>query len=136
MPRLSSWYIRIALLYLALGFTLGGLLLFNKGFPLHSLIWSLLPVHIESVLIGWTLQLVMGMAFWILPRFQKAPVRGNEALAVGAFILINIGILSIVLASFLPGMLWLAFVGRTAEAAGVIAFIVHAWPRIKGFGGS
>ena len=71
MPRLSIWYIRASLLYLVLGFTLGGLLLFNKGIPLDPRIWILLPAHIESVLFGWTVQLVMGMAFWILPDFLR-----------------------------------------------------------------
>ena len=34
MPRLSVWFIRLSLIYLALGFTFGGLLLLNKGLPL------------------------------------------------------------------------------------------------------
>lgn len=53
MPRLSVWYTRFALLYLALGFTLGGLMLYNKGVPLHPALWSLLPAHIEFLLMGW-----------------------------------------------------------------------------------
>lgn len=60
-----------------------GMLLFNKGIPLDPRIWSLLPSHIESVLFGWTVQLVMGIAFWIPPRFSKPPVRGNERLVGG-----------------------------------------------------
>ena len=136
MPRLSIWYIRASLLYLVLGFTLGGLLLFNKGIPLDPRIWILLPAHIESVLFGWTVQLVMGMAFWILPRFSTPPVRGNERLAWWAFIFVNLGIGSVGLASFWSGASWLALTGRVAEAAGVLAFVLHAWPRVKGIGSS
>jgi hypothetical protein len=134
MPRLSTWFIRSSLFYLALGFTFGSLLLFNKGIPLHPLLWSLLPAHIEFVLFGWTVQLVMGMAFWILPRFPKPPVRGNQGLAWGAFILVNLGIWILLLASFVPAAPWLSLAGRTAEAAGVLAFVAHAWPRVKKFG--
>jgi hypothetical protein len=134
MPRLSTWFIRSSLLYLALGFTFGSLLLLNKGIPLQPALWTLLPAHIEFVLFGWTVQLVMGMAFWILPRFPKPPVRGNEKMAWGAFLLVNFGIWSLVLGSFGPADPWLILTGRAAEAAGVLAFVAHAWPRVKKFG--
>ncbi len=132
MPRLSVWFIRLSLLYLFLGFTLGGLMLFNKGVPLHPLVWRLLPSHIEFVLFGWTVLLVMGMAFWILPRFTKQPVRGNETLAWAALVLTNAGIWLVSLASFYPLYGWLSFMGRSAEAGAVFLFVLHAWPRIKG----
>jgi cbb3-type cytochrome oxidase subunit 1 len=131
MPRLSVWFIRAALAYLLLGFTFGSLLLFNKGSLLHPLTWRLLPAHIEFVLFGWTAQLILGMAFWILPRFATPPVRGNEKLAWGAFLAINAGIALIALASFWPGDAWLNLLGRLAETAGVILFVLHAWPRVK-----
>jgi hypothetical protein len=132
MPRLSVWFIRLSLLYLFLGFTLGGLMLFNKGAPLHPLVWRLLPSHIEFVLFGWTVLLVMGMGFWILPRFPTQPVRGNETLAWGALILTNTGIWLVSLASFYPIYGWLGFIGRSAEAGAVLVFVLHVWPRIKG----
>ena len=133
MPRLSIWFIRTSMFYLAFGFTLGGLLLFNKGIPVNPLIWSLLPAHIEAVLIGWTVLLVMGMAFWILPRFPKPHVRGNEYLAWGALILINGGIWSLILGSYQSDAAWFTLGGRVLEAVGILAFVLHAWPRVKGF---
>lgn len=134
MPRLSIWFIRSSLLYLALGFTFGGLLLFNKGLPLSPFLWRLLPFHIEFVLFGWMVQLVMGMAFWILPRFPNNPIRGNEKIVWGAYVLVNTGIWCVVLASLWQGSQWLALIGRAAESAGVLAFATHAWPRVKGVG--
>ena len=47
MPRLSRWFIRCALIYLALGFTFGALMLFNKGVPFYPALWRLLPTHVE-----------------------------------------------------------------------------------------
>jgi heme/copper-type cytochrome/quinol oxidase subunit 1 len=129
MPRLSRWFIRSALVYLALGFTLGALMLSNKGAPLSPLLWQLLPAHIECLVVGWTVQLMMGVAFWILPRFQGQ--RGNETPAWVAFCLLNLGAL---LAGFGPTLAlsgWVMTAGRAAEAAAVAAFAVHAWPRIK-----
>jgi hypothetical protein len=133
MPGLSCWYIRASLSYLAAGVTLGALLLVHKGVPLHPALWRLLPPHIEFLLLGWTLQLAMGVAFWILPRLQRGRERGNEALAWWAFGLLNVGVCVVgggwMLA--LPG--WLPVLGRVIEAAAAIAFAAHAWPRVKSF---
>jgi cbb3-type cytochrome oxidase subunit 1 len=131
MPRLSAWFVRAALVYLFLGFTFGGLLLFHKGVPLHPALWRLLPSHIEFVLFGWTAQLIMGMAFWILPRFPRLPVRGNEQLAWAAFILVNSGIMILAISSFGLDNAYLNLIGKVAETVGVIAFGLHALPRIK-----
>lgn len=129
MPRLSCWFIRSALLHLALGFTLGGLILFHKGLPLHPALWRLLPAHIEFLLFGWTVQLVMGVAFWIFPRFRRS--RGNENPAWLSFGLLNLGVWLAGVGPVLGGPAWLLFLGRLAEAAAVAAFGLHIWPRIK-----
>ena len=42
MPRLSVYLVRASLIYLILGFTLGGLLLANKGVMISPLIWAML----------------------------------------------------------------------------------------------
>ncbi len=124
MPRLSCWFIRAALIYLLLGFTLGSLLLFHKGVPLHPLLWRLLPAHIEFLLFGWMALLIMGVGFWIFPRFWRS--RGNVKLAWLAFVLLNIGLWLVVLGSG-----WIFLLGRLAEIAAVVAFALHAWPRLK-----
>ena len=132
MPRLSVWFIRTALIYLASGFTFGALLLFHKGVPLSPLMWRLLPLHVECVLIGWTTQLAMGVAFWILPRFGA--LRGNETPAWLAYALINAGVLAVGLGGTLAAPPTIMFVGRVAEFSSVVFFAAHAWPRIKPMG--
>lgn len=131
MPRLSIWFIRGGLAYLATGFTFGALVLFNKGLPISPLVWRLLPAHIEFLLVGWTVQLIMGVAFWVLPRFSRAPRRGDVRLAWLAFILLNGGIGLVVAGSLTPGLAWLNLPGRCAEAGAALAFTLHAWPRVK-----
>jgi hypothetical protein len=133
VPRLSRWYIRASLFYLAAGVTLGTLLLIHKGIPLHPGLWRLLPPHIELLLLGWTVQLAMGVMFWSLPRFQRGPERGNEALAWWAFGLLNVGVVLVSVGWVLGGWGWLPFLGRVMEAAAAIAFAAHAWPRAKSF---
>ncbi len=133
MPRLSVWYLRAALLHLATGFTFGALLLWNKALPFGAqagaLIWRLLPAHMELLLVGWTVQLALGVAFWILPRWQSQ--RGDVRPAWAAFFLLNTGVLIVAVAAFAPAADWAPALGRALEAAAAAAFAVHAWPRVK-----
>ena len=134
MPRLSVWMIRTALLYLGLGFTWGALMLYQKGAPLEPGLLRLLPLHIEFVLVGWTVQLAMGIAFWILPRFARGAVRGNEGLVRVAYILLNGGVLSVGVGAWLHAPDVISLLGRVAELLAVAAFAWHAWTRVKPLG--
>lgn len=127
MPRLSCWYVRAALIYLATGFTLGAVMLANKALGAWPWAWRLLPLHTEFLLVGWTLQLAMGVGFWIMPRFGGS--RGREGLAWAAWWLINVGVLwgAVALWAGWPS-LWL---GRVLELSGVAFYAAHVWPRIK-----
>ena len=133
MPRLSVYFVRVALVYLAIGFTFGGLLLANKGVLISPLIWILLPIHIEFLFMGWLVQLAIGIAFWILPRFSQGAPRGDERWSWVALALINTGILTVVLQS-LFGAQWLMFFGRSLEIFGLVAFVIGNWKRVKPIG--
>jgi hypothetical protein len=131
MPRLSQWFIRAALLNLLVGFSLGALLLAHKGVPYWPALWRLLPVHVELLLVGWTAQLALGVAFWILPRFWREPTRGYEPAAWLALLLLNGGVWLVALGSWF-GLGVALFWGRMAEVCAAVAFAVAVWPRIVG----
>jgi heme/copper-type cytochrome/quinol oxidase subunit 1 len=133
MPRLSTWFVRASLLYLALGFSLGALLLANKALQFSPSIWKLLPVHSEVLLLGWFVQLAVGVAYWILPRIPGTNPRGNPRLVLLAFWLINFGIALVILETFVP-LVGLILAGRLIQLAGVLAFVIGSWVRVKGFG--
>lgn len=128
MPRLSVWFLRSALVYLACGFTAGGLVLFHKGMALHAVVWQLLPLHIEFVLIGWTVQLAMGIVFWIGPRLMHGPARGNERLIWVAYGALNSGVLLVAFGQWLNTLIWVTFVGRLLEFLAVAIVAAALWP--------
>lgn len=130
MPRLSQWMVRAALIYLLLGFTIGALLLAHKGISLHPALWRWLPTHIECLLMGWIVQLAMGIAFWILPRYWQPPRRPKGPYAYAAFILLNLGIWCVIAGTTFQAGSWVVLVGRILEMGAVIAFARHAWTRI------
>jgi hypothetical protein len=133
MPRLSVYFVRASLVYLALGLTVGGLLLANKGVMFVPSIWAWLPAHIEFSFVGWMIQLALGIAFWILPRFPTHPIRGREQLSWLAFFLLNLGIWFVVL-QIAVEVEWLSLAGRVLELLGVGLFAVGNWRRIKPLG--
>ncbi|HLZ45083.1 MAG TPA: hypothetical protein VKQ05_05325 [Gemmatimonadales bacterium] len=126
MPRVSAWFIRASLCHLLGGFTLGALLLASKGVSLAPGVWSLRRVHIEMLLVGWIIQLVMGVAIWIFPRFvlRSAP-RRSVVTAWLAFALLNSGVILVTLgASFVA-------LGRIVEAGAALSFAAHLWGRVS-----
>jgi heme/copper-type cytochrome/quinol oxidase subunit 1 len=129
MPRLSQWIIRTAFIYLLLGFTFGALLLWHKGAPLHPALWGWLPAHIEFLLIGWLVQLTMGVAFWILPRYWQKERRGKEIYVQIAYVLLNVGLWLVVASSAFQADRTFLLAGRGAEIVAAFFFALHAWGR-------
>ena len=134
MPLQTIWLVRAALLHLLVGTTLGALLLVTKADlgtpPWVARTW---PLHGEMMLLGWMVQLAMGVAYWILPKHAQQPVRGRAAPVLAAALLINAGVIA---AGLGPALGWadLTVAGRMAELAAVLLFASNAWPRIKEFG--
>ena len=134
MPVWSVFFVRTSLIYMALGFTYGSWMLINKGVVAAPSFWEALPAHIEFLLIGWIIQLILGVAFWILPRFGHESTRGNERLAWLSYILINAGIWMVFLSPLFHELPWLPVLGRLMETGAALLFVLHAWPRIKAVG--
>lgn len=126
MPRVSAWFVRASLCHLVGGFTIGALLLASKGIAFGSGVWAFRSVHVEMLLVGWIIQLVMGVAIWIFPRFvvHRAP-RRSAVTAWLAFALLNSGVLLVSL-----GGLWIA-AGRLVEIGAAVSFAVHLWGRVS-----
>jgi len=133
VPTLSVWCVRMALLYLGLGFTLGALMLSATAIGFAPSILRLRPLHAEILLFGWMAQLAFGVAYWILPRLPGSRPRGSEPLAWLSLILLNVGILAVGLGQTLNAPTTISVLGRVAEALAVCAFAVQAWPRARSY---
>jgi hypothetical protein len=132
MPRLGQWFIRTALIYLVAGASLGAVMLALSALGRYGAMARLFTPHVEFLLIGWTVQLTMGVAFWILPRFEGGTSRGAVGYAWVAFVSVNAGIIVAALGPLLGGGEFARLLGRGAEGAAAVAFAVHAWRRVRG----
>ncbi|MEK7432950.1 MAG: hypothetical protein AABZ74_07460 [Cyanobacteriota bacterium] len=89
MTKTSVIFIKTAFIYFLLAHFLGAILLINKAFNFNSKIWFLLPLHINIVFLGWFIQFIFGVAFWILPRY---PSYEKDKTILISYFLINFSI--------------------------------------------
>jgi hypothetical protein len=128
--------VRAALLYLCVGFTLGGLILSAKGGVVDGRVWLWLLPHADILVVGWMIQLAIGVAFWILPRIRVLG-RGRVPLAWASFVLLNLGLVTgaglPLLPFWLPELAWLARAfpaGLLVQACALVLFVFYVWPRV------
>ena len=145
MPRVSVIMVRTALLWWGVGFTLGGLVLANKGLPFHGAVWTLRTSHIFVLLVGWLVQFSAGIAVWIMPRLVHPGVvtgscdRGDLRLVWFCYATLNAGVLLIALyapLSWLGGsdasvLRWLPALAGVLWLMASAAFVVNMWPRVR-----
>ena len=130
MPTVSIYLIRSAFIYLILGIGIGTLLLIDKGFSFAPQIWFLLPIHIELLLSGWLLQFLMGVAYWMFPKFITGKTRGNKNVAVTMFILYNLGMIALLSAHLVTELNSLLILGRVLHFSSISCFVFLIWSRI------
>lgn len=132
MPLVTIFFVRSSLIYLLLGVTLGSLLLAEKGVHFQPFLWRLLPAHIEFLLIGFTLQLAMGVAYWIFPRFLAGGAeRGSVFFPALSYLLLNSGV---VLVGVGEALLWdssLLLLGKSMELFSAFLFVLSIFRRVK-----
>lgn len=136
MPLVVRWYVRLALVYFALGLFLGLLLALGASLPFLPPGFS--PVYFHLLLLGWISQLIMGIALWMFPRYSAAQPRRSELLCWLTFGLLNGGLaLRAVmepLNSLYPRTAWgwgLVLSAFLQWLAGLL-FVVNIWPRVRG----
>lgn len=129
MPSLTVYALRAALTWLVVGFTVGALMLVDKGVGTLSLSADWLHIHMHMLLFGFVVQTVFAVAYWMLPRFGRD--RPRTPLAVAAILLVNAAILAALLLPWLP-VLHPAI--TISETLAVALFVIHAVPRVKAFG--
>ncbi len=90
-------------------------------------------LHLLTV--GWLLQVMAGVAFWMFPRHPSAPPRGNPRPGWAALVLLNTGLALRLVAEpwqhAFGGVLWSLRLSALLQLAAVILIAVMLWPRIR-----
>jgi cbb3-type cytochrome oxidase subunit 1 len=126
MSTTTVRFIKMSLVYLAIGATLGML------FPIFPQLLGLRYAHVHLNLLGFMSMMVYGVAYHILPRFQGKALY-SDRMADAHFWLANIGLVGLAVFSALnayqptmPFEIPLALSGL-AEAAAIYLFVANMW---------
>ena len=137
MPPLTRWFIKLSLLYLVGALVIGVLLVARTVLTLPDAITFLGPVYFHLFLVGWVKQLIVGVAYWMFPKYSRDRPRASEALAWVTLILLNVGLLTRAVSEPLQalrpdsGWGWALAVSAVLQWLAGMAFVANTWVRVK-----
>jgi hypothetical protein len=138
MDPISVRMVRAALIWLAIGFVLGGLMLADTSVPGDWRAWFA-PTHGHILFVGWFLQFAVGIAYWLLPRKRSdaSPLGYNERAVFLGFVILNAGLVLRVFAEPAPRVGYmtsmvdeLLVLSALAHVAAIGIIVTQLWSRV------
>jgi hypothetical protein len=135
MPPLSRWFLKAGFTALVLA------LLLELLIARPASLWPSLPnqalrlggTHLLTV--GWLLQLMTGVAFWMFPRHPTRPPRGDARLGWIAMVLLNLGLLLRLIGEpwrlGFGGPAWPLMASALLQLGALGLIVVLLWPRVR-----
>ena len=137
MPPITRLFVKTSLVYLVAALVSGLLLALRPVVALPAVVGGLAPVYFHLFMVGWVLQLIAGVAYWMFPKWSRTRPRGFDWLALATYWLLNLGLLLRVVAepaltvSSWQGWAWLVVAAAVLQWLAGIAFVANTWPRVK-----
>ncbi len=139
MPLLTRWYIRTSFIYFILALLLGAILGTQALGYLDTPSLSLYPTYLHLLTEGWITMLIIGVAFWMFPKYTPEQPRRSLRLGWASFLLLNAGLLLRLLSEpvigaprrQLPAWAALLILAAILQWLGGMAFVVNTWARVK-----
>ena len=100
----------------------------------------MLSAHTHTILVGFVMMMIMGVALWLFPRPAKDDQQYRPAFAEAAYWLLTLGTAVRTLGELVrsPGnatwLRWAIVLASVAQVAALGAFFFTMWPRIRGLG--
>jgi hypothetical protein len=126
------------MLYFLSGFVLGGALLIALGWKHQPLFSVLQPVYWHLLVVGWLMQCIFGVAYWMFPPVAKDQPHCGAALGWCTYGALNLGLLLRAIVepwhSLRPqaGVGWLLVPSAVLQVAAGWLFVVSTWSRVRG----
>lgn len=100
----------------------------------------IVSAHTHTILVGFVMMMILGVALWLFPRPPKDDARYRPAVAELAYWLITLGTAGRTLGELIRGpnaatwVRWLIVVASIAQVAAFGAFFYTMWPRVRALG--
>ena len=137
MDRLTAAMVRLSLCWPLAGFVTGGAMVVDRVTPGDWRTW-MAPSHGHMLFVGWFLQFVVGIAFWLLPRKRtpQRPLGYNERLAMLGAGALNSGLMLRILSEPFERVgkvnavtMTALFVSAVFQIQAALIFVKQLWPR-------
>ena len=137
MPAITRYFIKAAILYFGAGLLTSFLVSAQKMLNLPSFFQSMTPTYLHMLVVGWITQLIIGVAYWMFPKYSKEQPRGNEKVGWVVLIALNAGLILRTigepLAALMPdkGYGWLLVLASLLLLIAGWGFVFNTWSRVK-----
>ena len=137
MPPITRTLIKTALLYLVAALLASLLVAGYSPWGLPIWVAGLSPVYFHLFMVGWVTQLIIGVVYWMFPKYTKAQPRGSDRLAWSVYGLLNSGLILRAVAEPVQSMQptplwgWTLVLAALLQWLGGVIFVVNTWPRVK-----
>ncbi len=135
MPQLVRWTIKTALIYFVIALSMAALVAAQPLLGLSPTLQALRPVYLHFLMVGWVTQLIIGMAYWMFPKFSKERPRRSDTAAWGVYVALNSGLIlrgfGEPLTALQPDAGWMLALSAVCQLVAAWAFIFNTWSRVK-----
>jgi hypothetical protein len=137
MPTLTRWYVKTALVYFIVALGVAVLLAARNLLRLPPLVDTLGPPYLHLLLIGWMTQLIMGIVFWMFPKYSREQPRHSEGAAWAVYAMLNIGLLLRAIGepanTLRTERVWdyLLLISAMLQWLAGLVFVANTWGRVK-----
>ncbi len=140
MHSLVRRYIKTGILFLFVGLALGVWIIVDRevggSFPSPYLV----SAHTHSILVGFVMMMILGVALWLFPRPEKGDRRYDPRLVEAAYWLLTLGTAARIageVARVWTSATWVRIaivVAGSAQTLGIVLFFITMWSRVRSVG--
>lgn len=139
MPPLTRWFIKTSFVYFALSLLVGLVLAAQASWSFLPSTAAFFPTYFHLLAEGWISMLIIGVVYWMFPKYSLDRPRRSERVAWASYILFNAGLLLRLIsepANTLeapPVAVWAILLTLAAllQWLGGMAFVINSWGRVK-----
>lgn len=140
MHSLVRRYIKTAIAFLALGLAIGVWMIVRRELYSAYATPFETSAHTHALLVGFVMEMILGVALWLFPRPEKGNVRYSPRAAEAAYWLLTVGTAARVAGELARPfsvslvLRWLIVLCGIAQTVGLLLFFHTMWPRIRAVG--
>ncbi len=140
MHSLVRRFIKTGILFLFVGLGLGVWIIADREIGGHFPSPYLVSAHTHSILVGFVMMMILGVALWLFPRPEKGDRQYNPSVVGAAYWLLTLGTAARIageVARARTDERWIRIgivIAGAAQTLGIAVFFITMWTRVRPVG--